>query len=178
MEDADDLEVFCERTYPKLVGALDLYLGDLHVAEELAQEALVKAAKRWAKIREYDSPGGWTYRVAMNLAKSWIRRKRAEARAYARSDVDVDAPLELDQDVSDRRAVRDALQTLPETQRRAVVLRYYLGMSGPEAADALDISHAALRARLKRGIEGLREQLGAELGALDTVDIEEAHDAV
>lgn len=178
MEPADDLEAFCEGTYPKLVGALDLYLGDVHVAEELAQEALVRAARRWSRIRELDSPGGWTHRVAMNLAKSWIRRKRAEARAYARSEVDVAAPLDVGTDVSYRRTVREAVRALPEPQRRAIVLRYYLGMSGPEAAEALGISHQAVRARTKRGIAGLRKELGPDAVGPDDPDTEEAHDAV
>lgn len=168
----DGLEAFCQRTYPKLVGALDLYLGDVHVAEELAQEALVRAAKRWSRVRDLDSPGGWAYRVAMNLAKSWFRRRRAEARAYARVGVTDEEP-DLAADVSDRSTVRAAVGSLPETQRAAVVCRYYLGMSGPEAAEALGISPDAVRARTKRAIATLREALDREV-----FDAEEAHDAV
>lgn len=171
--ETDGLEAFCQRTYPKLVGALDLYLGDVHVAEELAQEALVRAAKRWSRVRGLDSPGGWAYRVAMNLAKSWFRRRRAEARAYARIGVTDDAEPDLGADVSDRSSVRAAVGSLPEAQRAAVVCRYYLGMSGPEAAQALGISHDAVRARTKRAIATLREELGREV-----FDAEEAHDAV
>lgn len=169
----DELEDFCRQTYPKLVGALDLYLGDVHLAEELAQEALVRAAKRWSRVRDLDSPGGWAYRVAMNLAKSWFRRRRAEARAYARIGATDDAEADLDADFGDRNAVRTAVGALPEAQRAAVVCRYYLGMSGPEAAEALGISHDAVRARTKRGIATLRDELGRE-----AFDAEEAHDAV
>lgn len=169
----DELEAFCQQTYPKLVGALDLYLGDVHIAEELAQEALVRAAKRWSRVGDLDSPGGWTYRVAMNLAKSWFRRRRAEARAYARIGVTDDVESDVGTAVSDRSTVRRAVGSLPEAQRAAVVCRYYLGLSGPEAADALGISHDAVRARTKRAIAALREALGHEI-----FDAEEAHDAV
>jgi len=169
---ADELDVFCRQTYPKLVGALDLYLGDVHLAEELAQEALVRAAKQWSRVRDLDSPGGWTYRVAMNLGKSWFRRRRAEARAYARIVVADDEP-DPAADVSDRSTVRTAVGSLPEAQRAALVCRYYLGMSGPEAAEALGISRDAVRARTKRAIATLREELGREV-----FDAEGAHDAV
>lgn len=173
MLEPDDLAIFCEHTYPRLVGALDLYLGDVHVAEELAQEALIRATKRWSRVRELDSPGGWTYRVALNLAASWFRRKRAEARAYAKVEGSPEALLDVDSDVAYRQVVRDAVRVLPEGQRAVLVFRYYLGLSGPETAEAMGISHGAVRARLKRAVSTLRDQLGPV-----TDDLEEGADAI
>lgn len=168
----EELTAFCERTYPRLVGALDLYLGgDLDLAEELVQEALIEAVKRWPTVRDLDSPAGWAYRVAVNRANSWFRRKRAERRAYTRVGSEPDAPRDVQADVADRKLVREAVRDLPEGQRDALVLRYYLGLSGPEAADRLEISHDAVRARTKRAVANLRDRLGP-----DAIDREEAHD--
>lgn len=47
----EDLAAFCEREYPRLVGTLSLYCGDVLLAEELAQEALARACSRWGACR-------------------------------------------------------------------------------------------------------------------------------
>ena len=82
--DGADAVAFCAEEFPRLAGALSLYLGDRAIAEELAQEALLKACRRWERVSQLESPGGWTWRVARNLAKSHLRRRRAERRARAR----------------------------------------------------------------------------------------------
>lgn len=171
----EELEAFCRREYPRLVGALDLYLGDLHVAEELAQEALVRASKRWERVRTLESPGGWTYRVALNLANSWFRRRRAESRAYERvvGDVGTYRDAHVDVDVPERQAVRDAVRALPDRQRTALILRYYLDLPATEVAERMGTTHGAVRALTKRAVARLRETLGPDV---IRIDLEEAHD--
>ena len=63
-------EAFCRREYPRLVGVLSLYCGDAGVAEELAQEALVRVYESWRRMHTMASPGAWVHRVAINLASS------------------------------------------------------------------------------------------------------------
>jgi DNA-directed RNA polymerase specialized sigma24 family protein len=46
------------------------------LAEELAQETMVRVARDWEKVSRLDAPGAWAYRVAMNLARSHFRRAR------------------------------------------------------------------------------------------------------
>ncbi len=168
MEAPHDLVVFCDREYPRLVGALDLYIGDLLVAEELAQEALVRASQRWSRVSQLDSPGGWTYRVALNLANSWFRRRAAERRARSRI---MDHPaVHHDPDGADRAAVRAAVAALPEQQRTALVLRYYLDLSAGEVADRLGTTPGAVRASTKRAVAALREQLGPDAPDLQEDD--------
>ncbi|HZP15125.1 MAG TPA: sigma factor, partial [Nocardioides sp.] len=80
MRRTPELTGFCRETWPRLVGALSLMTGDRHVAEELAQEALVRVCERWDEVRAMESPLGWTHRVAFNLASSHFRRRSAERR--------------------------------------------------------------------------------------------------
>lgn len=70
--------------YRPLVGALGLYTGDAALAEELAQEALARALLHWDRVGKARSPGAYVHRVAMNLANSHFRRRRAAGRALAR----------------------------------------------------------------------------------------------
>jgi DNA-directed RNA polymerase specialized sigma24 family protein len=69
------LDAFCRREYRRLVGALSLYCGDPSVAEEVAQEALYRACRRWSQVSQIQAPGAWVHRVAINIANSAYRRR-------------------------------------------------------------------------------------------------------
>lgn len=157
----NDFDVFCQREYPRLVGFLDLYVGDSHTAEDLAQEALLRAAQRWERVSTLQSPGGWTYRVAVNLANSLWRRRGARRRAHLRLAEQAAAPHE-DPDVAVRRTVREAIGRLPLRQRTALVLRHYLGLSAAEVGQQLGCSPEAVRALTKRALTVLRAELGRD----------------
>lgn len=158
--DADALAAFCEREHPRLVGALSLYCGDAAVAQELAQEALLVACRRWSQVRQMASPGAWVHRVGMNLANSYYRRRRAERRAYERRG-ERDASGQP-RDLAARVAVRQAVAALPERQRAALVLRFYLDHSIAETAELLGVSTGAVKQLTHRALKALREQFPAE----------------
>lgn len=148
----DGFDAFCEAQWPRLVAALDLYCGNLSVAEDLAQDALIRVHARWRRVRHMQSPGGFAHRVAINLANSRWRRLGAEQRAYDRL---LDAPRPAP-DPTDGVAVRQAVAQLPERQRAAVVLRYLVGMSADQTGEVLGISAGAVRALTHRAVEQLR----------------------
>lgn len=151
-----DAAAFCAAEYPQLVRAMSLYVGDADVAEELAQETLLRACRQWARVSQLESPGGWCWRVATNLANSHFRRRRAARRAHQRlGDGD-----HHEVDVSDVLAVRQAVAGLPERQRTAVVLRHVVGLSAPDTAGRMGISADAVRSLTKRATASLRDQLG------------------
>src|SRR5262245_45641115 len=72
----DDLgfSAFCREVWPRLVGALSLTFGDAHVAEDLAQEALVRVLERWSRVREMSNPEGYVFQIGFNLGRSRWRR--------------------------------------------------------------------------------------------------------
>lgn len=152
-----DAVAFCAEEFPRLVGALGLYVGDEAVAEELAQEALLRACRRWERVSRLQSPGGWTWRVARNLATSHLRRRKAERRARARLSAREPAS-ETTADAADAHAVRRAVSGLPERQRQVLVLRYFLDWSVEATAAELDVSADAVRSLTKRSVAALRDQ--------------------
>jgi RNA polymerase sigma-70 factor, ECF subfamily len=104
-------------------------------------------------------PGGWTYRVATNLALSWRRRAGRELRAVQRlgrrTDLTMPGPdvtPELDR----------AIAKLPPRQRAAVALHYVLGMTMEEAADAMKCAPGTVKSLLFRAREQLREEIGED----------------
>ena len=68
MEDDRALVEFCRAEWPRLVGSLSLDVGSRELAEDLAQETLVRVCAHWRRVRRADSPSGWAHRVAFNLA--------------------------------------------------------------------------------------------------------------
>ena len=167
MDAPAELTAFVRREHPRLVRAVDLLLDDRAVAEELAQEALLRAASRWEHVSGLASPGGWVHRVAMNLATSQLRRRRAERRARHRLAQRQDPPP-ADPDAA--MAVREALRTLPDKQRRVLVLRHVLGWTAVEIADLEGSNPDAIRQQLRRAREALRDELGVELDEEETTD--------
>lgn len=147
-----DLVAFCEREHPRLVGALTLYCGDPLLAQELAQETLVRVCQRWERVRLLRSPPAWAHRVALNLANSWFRRRAAESRALVRHGPEPSVPPVSPDGV----AMRDAVSRLPPPQRQVLVLRFFLGHSAREVAALTGRSPGAVRVLTHRAVTRLR----------------------
>lgn len=156
---SDALDAFCRDAHPRLVAAFDHYFGDRWLAEELAQESLIKVCANWSRVRHMAAPTGWAFHVGRNLGRSRMRRlvvgRRARARAAAAGE-----GVHLDPDTAERVAVQQSLHDLTHAQREVVVLRGLLGLSTAETADVLGIAPDAVRARSARATARLRELLG------------------
>jgi len=125
----------------------------------------VRAWERPAGSERIDSLPAWVTRVSLNLAKSRLRRARAEARARRRLPIG-----EAAGPGTARTDVERALATLSRRQREVTVLRYYLGMEIAEIAGALGISEGTVKTQLFRA----RRSLAALLGEAE--DDEEVED--
>jgi RNA polymerase sigma-70 factor (ECF subfamily) len=150
---AAEVEAFCRAAWPRLVGGLAVWCDSRAVAEELAQETLVRVWERWATVRRADDPEAWMWRVAINLSRSSHRRAKAEERALRRiGGVRVHVP---EPTVADAELVA-ALQALPERQRKAVVLRHVVDLPIRTVADAMGCAEGTVRALTHQGLEQLR----------------------
>lgn len=168
MTTESDFEQFCSRAQPRLVGTLVLYCGDRDVAEELAQEALARACLRWPRVHRMAAPDAWIYRVAINLANSYFRRRALERRIQLRRSRDITAARHVDHD--GLLALRDAVAKLPQRPRAALVLRYYAELSVSEVANLTGWPEGTVKTLTRRAIAILRQNLG-------TVEVEEVQSA-
>lgn len=164
----DEVVAYCTVLRPRLVGFLTLHCGDRGVAEELAQETLIRVWDRWATVRRASSPDAWAHRVALNLANSHFRRRAAERRARHRMGETREAEEETDTSVAV--SVRDAVAALPPRQRAAVVLRFYGDLSVADAAAVLNCAPGTVKSLTARGVAALRQSL--------VFEDEEASDAI
>jgi RNA polymerase sigma-70 factor, ECF subfamily len=150
-------EEFYAGVFNRLVGQLVLVTGNLQEAEDVVQEALTRAAGRWARLRAYDVPEIWVRRVAMNLATDGFRRARRRLLLAARLVPDPHPPPTLE-----GVAVTEALQALPLAQRKAVVLHYLLDLPVDQVAAELGVPIGTVKSRLARARAALATQLGTE----------------
>ena len=124
-----DYDEFFTAARPQLVGLAFALTGDIQVAHELAQEALVRAWINWRKIRSYDDPSAWARRVVRNFAANYGRHLRLAPMLPPMENVS--APT------TDRLAMIDALAQLPAPQREALVLHDGLGVPVAEVASGI-----------------------------------------
>ena len=157
------------RLVPRLLPFCNRMLRDLAEAEDVVQEAMLrlwKMAPDW--VPGAAKPSTWLFRVASNLCTDRLRKKRGIGLDQIAEPAD-DAPgAEAQLMQAERLSALDAaLETLPDRQRQAVVLRHIEGMSNPEIADILEISVEAVESLTARGKRALAESLASrkeELG--------------
>jgi RNA polymerase sigma-70 factor (sigma-E family) len=157
-----DFIAFYEGHRRAVLGALAFYLGNRATAEELTQEAFIRVATHWERVRALNQPEAWVHRVAFNLANSYVRRRLAERRAYQR----LGEPGETTQHQIDNDAklvVREALSRLSRRERQAIVLRYYADLSVYDAAEAMKCPEGTVKTLVRRGLEKLQRDLGSAM---------------
>ena len=154
---AEPFDRFFHREFPRMVALAYGISGSRWAAEELAQEACLRAYKSWDSISGYDKPGAWLRRVTINLANSFLRRKVSELRALERYAVGGIEPL--DPHPVEDESFWEEVKSLPRRQREVIVLHYVDDMSTADIADVLDISESSVRTHLQRGREMLAQRV-------------------
>lgn len=142
-------EDFYRSNREDLVRALALTLRDPHLAAEAADEAMVRAYQHWRSLVTYDNPAGWTYRVGLNWARSWLRKRRREVPEMATE------PPVWDPDPVDPSLAQE-IGSLSDKHRAVIVLRFFWDWRIDQIADALDISPGTVKSRLHRALRQLR----------------------
>ena len=152
----EPFERFFEREKSRVL-ALALALSRLPFgAEDVVQEAFLRAYRDWERVGRYDNPGAWVRRVTMNLATSRFRRLRAEAKALSRlSTNSVADELALVDD-----SLWNEVRRLPRGQAKVVALIYVEDLTSEQAAEVLGIGASTVRKHLSRARRTLKERIG------------------
>jgi RNA polymerase sigma-70 factor (ECF subfamily) len=125
-------------------------------AEDVSQEALLRAWRYRDRCRDPGSRSAWLARICHNEA----RRPRAGSRESAPLEEDaLEVPAEGPESLVERLSVRSALSDLSEADRKLAWLRYGLDYTQPAAADALGIPEGTAKVRLHRIRATLRDRL-------------------
>jgi RNA polymerase sigma-70 factor (ECF subfamily) len=145
--------------YADLTVQLYAYFGDQQEAQDVVQEAFCRALARWRTVSTYDDPVAWVRRVAWNLAVSRWRRTRTAltfVRRQRREEPQLPGPD------GDRVALVAALATLPDSQRRAVVMHYLGDLTVAEIAEREGVPEGTVKSWLHRGRAKLADQFAPD----------------
>lgn len=157
-DDQRDFEEFYQAAYARLVGQLFPVTGDLQQAEDVVQEAFVRALDHWPRVSRYELPEAWVRRVAINLALSELRRLRRRAAALLRLGP---APAEP-QLTAHTAEMIELLRRIPANQRAVVLLHDVLDLPIEQVADQLGLPASTVRGRLARARATLARHLTAD----------------
>ncbi len=153
----DGFDEFATAAWPRLHRSAYLLTGDHHLAEDLAQTALVRTYAHWRRVRRAEALA-YARRVLVNLNIDRIRRKHGT--------VDVgDTLLETvssrpDTRVDQRDEAVRLLRTLTDRERRVVVLRHYFDLPEVEVAAELGVARGTVKSTLSRALVKLRVAAG------------------
>jgi RNA polymerase sigma-70 factor (sigma-E family) len=145
-----------ERT--SLLHLASLLLRDTGEAEEVVQDAFVRAYLAWNRLRDPDKAAAFLRSAVLNAARSRLRHQRIVAR-FRPGRSAAAAPAEfIALERLERVRLVEILQTLPVRQRECLALRYLLELSEEETAAALGISRGSVKTHVHRGIASLAGQ--------------------
>jgi RNA polymerase sigma-70 factor (ECF subfamily) len=135
--------------------------GDAAAAEDVTQDAFVKAYRCLARFRDEAALSTWFYRILVRQAYSYLRWRRVRERFGGEapeepSDAAAGAPSS---DPALRRLVAQALAALPRTQRDAFLLVHLEGFTVAEAAEIMGRAQGTLKSNLHRARIALRRRL-------------------
>ena len=156
----DDFVAFVDaRSAALLRTARLLSAGDQHAAEDLVQTALEKAYVAWPRIRHEGNEEAYVRQI---MVRANIDESRRPWRRERPSDDLPEVAASTGTGLEERSALFDALQALPEQQRKVVVLRHWLGLSVRETADELGISEGTVKSHSSRGLAALETVLSPQ----------------
>ncbi len=166
--DQSAARLLTERHLGRVLALATRMLRDTAEAEDVAQEALMRAwrnAAKWEPGRAKFST--WLHKVALNLCYDRLRKRRsaslddvaepADDRASAQEGLEADERLA---------ALKGAIETLPERQRAAIQLRHFEERGNDETAEILGVSVEAVESLLARGRRALRDKLAGQRAML------------
>ena len=145
-----------------LVRLAVIMLGDQAGAEDVVQEAFLGLFRRWEALADPSSALAYVRSSVLNGCRS-VRRREARSGGPARAAALASPPLESAEALAllgeEHREVLAAIRRLPDRQREAVVLRYYLDMTEDQAADAMGISRGTVKSATSRAVAAVGRML-------------------
>ena len=162
-------EELVRRRTARIMAVCHAKVGRAGVAEDMAQETLLRGLRSLRSLEEPDKFGAWLYGIALRTCKDWLKAKERSQVTFSDlgPDRDPDKILygqprpdepELDRE-DERRKLMAEVESLPEEYRVVLMLFYYQELKYRDIAQMLGVSAATVNARLTKARALLRERL-------------------
>jgi RNA polymerase sigma-70 factor, ECF subfamily len=137
-----NFDSFFDASWRKLQGQAYVLTGSREVAQDLTQEALLRAWSHWDSVSTMENPEAWTRKVLQNLCiESWRKTLRRSPKAEPEAHAEIpDTHAEIAQ----------AMRSLPGAQAKALLLHDGLGMTISEVASELEVPEGTVKSWLSR----------------------------
>ena len=150
----DTFERFYRAERPEVARAVVLAVGGRELGLEATDEAFARALARWGEVSSFENPAGWTYRVAVNWARSRMRIGAREVPGLV---------VELGRDPSiPELELLAAVAQLPLRYRVILAARFYLDWTVDQTAETLGMPPGTVTTRQHRALKRLRTILGEQ----------------
>ncbi len=132
-------------------------LGNVHDAEDIAQDAMLKGYEQIRTLRDGSKFGLWIARIAKSLCINFIRRKK-----YAKRVVAAERMIDANQRVNEYDNLQLAIEQLPQETRLPLVMYYFDGQSVKTVAERLQMSNSGVYLKLRTAIKELHNLLAKQ----------------
>jgi RNA polymerase sigma factor (sigma-70 family) len=156
----DRFEDFYRQEFPRIRALARVLVGGPS-SDDVAQEAMLVAYRRWREVSRLADPAMWVRRVCVNLATSQLRRRGVEARALLRLGARPSLPVAL---TDDDETFWSAVRSLPRRQAQVVALFYLYDLAVADVAVTLEMSEGSVKTHLFRARAALAQRLAASGG--------------
>lgn len=170
--DKSAYDVLVRKYQHKIIKLISRYVHDSDAAQDVAQEAFLKAYRGLSRFRGDSAFYTWLYRISINTAKNYLvaqGRRMPDYEVDAQEAENYEGALALrENDTPERQLLKDeiertvyrAIKELPDDLRTAIILRELEGMSYDEIAQAMDCPIGTVRSRIFRAREAIDRALG------------------
>ena len=143
-------------------------IGDFHIAQEITQDAFLKAYQKLGTLKSYELFGGWLYVIASNLCLDWLRKNPLPEQSLEVTDASevnqvsysryIAGKQTEEADEARREVVKKLLQKLPESERTVMTLHYLGEMTIKTISEFLGVSPNTVKSRLSRARNRLKKE--------------------
>lgn len=161
------MEVLVKRHYRLVFSAIYRNVGEYHISLDLAQETFIKVIRG---IKTFDCNKGnfknWILRIAMNICNDFFKsayvKNNILQNQVSESDQESENVINIVEKSDERRMVKEAIMTLPNSQREALILKYYHDLTIKEISFVTETNESTVKSRLKLGVDRLKKLFGGD----------------
>ena len=173
--DARAFALLIERWRPRIYSLCCRMLGDLHSAEDIAQEVFTRIYSHRNQYLPQHTFSSYIWRIALNLCHDEIRYRNCKVKPTWHENATSDdkpipspepAPDEQMMHTEQAQSVKNALMHLEEPYRQVVILRHYENLKFREIAEVLDVPEGTVKSRMAEALNQLHNHLNRELNPL------------
>ncbi|MFT3705208.1 MAG: RNA polymerase sigma-70 factor [Agriterribacter sp.] len=148
--------------YPRLLPFTIKITKTKYSAEEIVQEVFLRLWQKREDMARIEQLGAWLFRVAANLALTWLKRSAMEGNILQQLQPSQNNPVQEYLDFrQSTEQLRAAVDQLPEQQKKIFRLSKEEGLSNQEIADRMSLSVNTVKNHLTRALQTLRDNLGS-----------------